>query len=155
MLFEELFLVHLLPVLHWHNEQRSSILSSSLSSLQSSSDHDDDESNDDNSVCDDVSVVVPCAKLLSKMSGSQASELKELERNYEELLDENCRVFANYFKQVLENSSDSGLIIITPPSVVLMKIEKVGGADQLHQKQDENIKSEELQWENGRYNVML
>lgn len=64
MLFEELFLVHLLPVLHWHNEQRSSILSSSLSSLQSSSDHDDDESNDDNSVCDDVSVVVPRAKLL-------------------------------------------------------------------------------------------
>ncbi|KAH9762403.1 RING-type E3 ubiquitin transferase [Citrus sinensis] len=101
---------------------------------------------------DDVSVVVPCAKLLSKMSGSQASELKELERNYEELLDENCRVFASYFKQVLENSNDSGLIIVTPPSVVLRKIEKVGGADQLHQKQDENIKSEELQLENGRYN---
>ncbi|KAJ4708471.1 RING-type E3 ubiquitin transferase [Melia azedarach] len=86
VLFEELFLVHFVPILQRHNEQRSSI----LSSLSTQSGYDSDEY----SVCD-VSVVVPCTKLLSKMSGNQASELKELERNYEEVLDENCRIIEN------------------------------------------------------------
>lgn len=144
VLFEELFLVHFVPILQRHNEQRSSI----LSSLSTQSGYDSDEY----SVCD-VSVVVPCTKLLSKMSGNQASELKELERNYEEVLDENCRVFFNYFKDVLENSNENGLV--NPPSVVLRKLEE-GGDHKLEQIiENETIKSEEGGWQNGRYNVMF
>ncbi|KAI7989543.1 putative E3 ubiquitin-protein ligase LIN-1 [Camellia lanceoleosa] len=56
---------------------------------------------------------------LSQMSGDQTSELKELERDYEEVLDENCRVFAGYFKEVLANKDGNRLI--DPPSVVLEK----------------------------------
>ncbi|XVE54241.1 hypothetical protein DITRI_Ditri03aG0064600 [Diplodiscus trichospermus] len=138
ILFEELFLVHFLPVLHWFNEQRSIILSSLSQNVN------DDA--DDYSICD-VSVVVPCSKLLSKMSGDQALELKELERNYEEVLDENCRVFVKYFKEVLENSDGNRLI--SPPALVLKQTEKAEGLDY---DEDKNIKSKELALKNGRYN---
>ncbi|KAK8980025.1 hypothetical protein V6N11_061245 [Hibiscus sabdariffa] len=137
-LFEELFLVHFLPVLQRFNEQRLMI----LSSLSENANHDAD----DYSICD-VSVVVPCSKLLSKMSGDQALELKELERNYEEVLDENCRVFARYFKEVLENSDEN--ISINPPELVFKQTEKGEGSDY---HEDENIKTKELGLKNGRYN---
>ncbi|XWS17290.1 hypothetical protein CRYUN_Cryun33cG0054600 [Craigia yunnanensis] len=136
--FEELFLVHFLPVLQWFNEQRSIILSSLSQNVN------DDA--DDYSICD-VSVVVPCSKLLSKMSGDQALELKDLERNYEEVLDENCRVFVKYFKEVLENSD--GNRSISPPALVLNQTEK---AEELDYHEDKHIKSKELGLKNGRYN---
>ncbi|GMI92736.1 hypothetical protein HRI_002942900 [Hibiscus trionum] len=137
-LFEELFLVHFLPVLQRFNEQRLII----LSSLSENASHDAD----DYSICD-LSVVVPCSKLLSKMSGDQALELKELERNYEEVLDENCRVFARYFKEVLENSDENRSI--NPPELVFKQTEKGEGLDY---HEDENIKTKELGLKNGRYN---
>ncbi|WRX31583.1 WD40 repeat - like 10 [Theobroma cacao] len=139
-LFEDLFLVHFLPVLQWFNEQRSTI----LSSLSPNVNHDAD----DYSICD-VSVVVPCSKLLSKMSGDQALELKELERNYEEVLDENCRVLVKYFKEVLENSDD-GNRLISPPALVLKQTEKDEELD--YYQEDKNIKTKELGLKNGRYN---
>jgi len=84
------------------------------------------------------------------MSGGQTSELKELESNYEKVLDENCRVFSNYFKQVLENKDASRLI--DPPSVMLKTIVSV---DQVQYGDDEQgIKTEEPGFENGRYNVI-
>ncbi|XP_012076733.1 putative E3 ubiquitin-protein ligase LIN isoform X2 [Jatropha curcas] len=138
VLFEELFLVHLLPVLQWFNEQRSRI----LSSLSMNMGYESDE----NSMYD-VSVVLPSSKLLSKMSGGQALELKELESSYEEVVDENCRVFANYFKEVLGNSDEN--ILITPPSIVLKEIGKV---DKLEGNEDKKIKTEEFGLKNGRYN---
>ncbi|XVE98142.1 hypothetical protein REPUB_Repub03eG0079900 [Reevesia pubescens] len=138
-LFQELFLVHLLPVLQWFNEQRSMI----LSSLSQNVNHDAD----DYSMCD-VSMVVPSSKSLSKMSGDQASELKELERNYEEVIDENCRVFVQYFKGVLENSDGNRLI--SPPDLVLKRTEKAEELENYHE--DKNIKRKELGLKNGRYN---
>ncbi|XP_038700840.1 putative E3 ubiquitin-protein ligase LIN isoform X1 [Tripterygium wilfordii] len=135
ILFEELFLVHLLPVLQWFNEQKSRI----MSSLMTNSGYESDE----NSIYE-VSVVLPSNKLLSHMSGDQAFELKELESSYEEVLDENCRVFANYFKEVLENSDANKSI--SPPSVILKEV-----GDGEHSK-DEKIKLEELGFKNGRYN---
>ncbi|XP_021277287.1 putative E3 ubiquitin-protein ligase LIN isoform X1 [Herrania umbratica] len=139
-LFEDLFLVHFLPVLQRFNEQRSTI----LSSLSQNVNHDAD----DYSICD-VSVVVPCSKLLSKMSGDQALELKELERNYEEVLDENCRVLVKYFQEVLENSDD-GNRLISPPALVLKQTEKDEELD--YDQEDKNIKTKELGLKNGRYN---
>ncbi|ONH98058.1 hypothetical protein PRUPE_7G226000 [Prunus persica] len=139
VLFEELFLVHLLPVLHWYNEQRTQILPTLSTNVS--------YENDDCSISD-MSIVFPCSKSLSKMSGGQTSELKELESNYEKVLDENCRVFSNYFKQVLENKDASRLI--DPPTVMLKRIERV---DQVKYGDDEQgIKTEEPRFENGRYN---
>ncbi|KAK8513815.1 hypothetical protein V6N13_002531 [Hibiscus sabdariffa] len=137
-LFQELFLLHFLPVLQRFNEQRLII----LSSLSQNANHDAD----DYSMCD-VPVVVPCSKSLSKMSGDQALGLKELERNYECVLDENCRVFAKYFKEVIQNSDESRSI--NPPELVFKLTEK-GEVPDYHE--DDNIKTKELGLKNGRYN---
>ncbi|KAI3791765.1 hypothetical protein L2E82_05628 [Cichorium intybus] len=120
--FEEIFLINFLPVLEWYNEQRSRI----LSSLSSSSGY---ESDDENSIVTDS--IVSCTTLLSKMNGNQASELKELERDYEQVLDENCRVFVGYFKEILGNKDDR---VVVPPSVVLEVVHK---GDQHVYNQDE------------------
>lgn len=96
----------------------------------------------------DASVVLPQSKLLSKMTGDQASGLKGLERIYEEVLDENCRVFVKYFEEVLESKDDSRSI--TPPLVVLREV------DTSERNHNDTIKvQDELGWTNGRYNVML
>ncbi|XVF34865.1 hypothetical protein REPUB_Repub18cG0095400 [Reevesia pubescens] len=137
-LFEELFLVHFLPVLQWFNEQRSIILSSLSQNVNNG--------DDDYSICD-VSVVVPCSKSLSKMNGDQALELKELETNYEEVLDENCKVFVKYFIEVLENSD--GKKLTNPPALVLKQTDQKA---KLEYHEDKNIKSKELGLKNGRYN---
>lgn len=136
LLFQELFLIHFPPILEWYNEQRSNILSSlSLSSGYNS----DDQS------------IVSTTRVLSKMSGHQASALKDLERDYEVLLDENCRIFVEYFKEVLQNKAGDEMIV--PPTIVLHKSER---ADELSFNSDEeNIKNQEFGSTNRRYNVML
>ncbi|PQQ13082.1 putative E3 ubiquitin-protein ligase LIN [Prunus yedoensis var. nudiflora] len=99
VLFEELFLVHLLPVLHWYNEQRTQILPTLSTNVS--------YENDDCSISD-MSVVFPCSKSLSKMSGGQTSELRELESNYEKVLDENCREESSWRLEASANvNSDS------------------------------------------------
>lgn len=108
---------------------------------------------DDYSIISDASVVVPCWKLLSKMSGGQALELKELERSYEEVLDENCRVYVKFFKEVLENSDDGNRVLISPPALVLKQITEKAEEVEYHEENN-NVKSKELGLKNGRYNVM-
>ncbi|XP_059286266.1 putative E3 ubiquitin-protein ligase LIN-1 isoform X1 [Lycium ferocissimum] len=116
IVFEELFLIHLIPIVQWYNDQRSKIMSCSIS--------------------------------LSSMSVEQASELKELEREYEEILDENCRVFAGYFKEVLQ--AKNGDRLIDPPSlIVLQRNEK---SDSFEFSKDEEMINEEFGLKNGRYN---
>ncbi|KAJ8768717.1 hypothetical protein K2173_023621 [Erythroxylum novogranatense] len=131
VLFEELFLSHLLPVLQWFNEKRTKILSSFSMNM--------DYEGDDNSICD-VSVAVPSSKLLSNICGVQALELKELENAYGKVLDKNCRVFASYFKEVLETSDEN--ISIKPPPVI---VEEIGEAE-------DNIKTDGVGLKNVRYN---
>ncbi|PKI75120.1 hypothetical protein CRG98_004455 [Punica granatum] len=48
----------------------------------------------------------PSEKLLSSMSGDQAAKLKELEGNYKEVIDENCLVLSEYFKEVLGDKDE-------------------------------------------------
>nr|GLL27711.1 putative E3 ubiquitin-protein ligase LIN-1 [Ipomoea trifida] len=131
-LFEEMFLVHLLPVLQWKNEQKSVILSSLDSDYTS----------------DDQSVIVSATRL-STMSGDQASDLKDLEGNYEEILDENCRAFAEYFMEVLQN--EDGNKLVDPPRVVLGK-NKV--AEKFHHSEDEEMEIGGFRFKNGRYNPL-
>ncbi|KAB5514316.1 hypothetical protein DKX38_028222 [Salix brachista] len=79
------------------------------------------------------------------MSGDQALELKGLESIYEEVLDENCKVFARYFKELVTNGDDNR-IMTTPPSVILKELGKVDKSD----ASDEISKMEELGFKNGR-----
>jgi len=52
-----------------------------------------------------------------KLSEEQVAKLWEVQREYEEVLDKNCRVLVEYFKEVLVNeNSDAG---ISPPSLIL------------------------------------
>ncbi|KAK7358341.1 hypothetical protein VNO77_00268 [Canavalia gladiata] len=133
-LYEHLFSLHLFPVFRWFDEQRTRILSSASASTS------------DNSVSDE-SVVIPYAKVLSKMSEEQASKLREVEREYEEVLDENCRVLALYFKEVLVNKN--GNASINPPSLIL-KSAAEGGNSRENRKEE----MQTLPFENGRYNPM-
>ncbi|KAF8400830.1 hypothetical protein HHK36_014132 [Tetracentron sinense] len=111
ILFEELFLFHLLPVLQWFTDQRSKILSSLLPDFS----YDGDERSRSGEA-----LAVSSTRLLSKMSGDQTSELKELERDFEEVLDENCRVFVGYLKQVLGDKE--GIQSVSPPPLIFTKI---------------------------------
>ncbi|WJZ97931.1 hypothetical protein VitviT2T_016499 [Vitis vinifera] len=139
VVFEEFFLIHLLPVLQSFKDQRSRILSS-LSSKNLGYDSDKRSRFEE-------SVVVSGTRLLSKMSGGQTSELKELERDYEEVLDENCRLLVGYFREVLGNENGSRLI--RPPSLIFEKTRK---SDEFKFNEDEQNKVEEIGLGNGRYN---
>ncbi|KAI6681868.1 hypothetical protein NL676_035749 [Syzygium grande] len=142
-IFEDLFLVHLIPVLEWFHDQRSKIMASSGPV------HLESQLNDDFSC--DMSVVLPCTKVLSKMSGDQAAKLKELESNYERVIDENCTVFARYFREVLK-SGEGGRAVKPPPVVV----EKRGRVDVLEEEEetteDRTADSEASGFNHGRYN---
>ncbi|XP_055822313.1 putative E3 ubiquitin-protein ligase LIN-1 isoform X2 [Solanum dulcamara] len=80
-------------------------------------------------------------KSLSTMSREQASQLKDLENEYVEILDENCRVFAGYFKEVLRAKNQDRFI--DPPSVIVQNFEFT---------KDEEMINQELGLKNGRYN---
>lgn len=134
--FEELFLIHFLSILEWYNDQRSQILSNESQNL--SSGYDSDEK----------SVVVLPTRLLKNMSGDQTLELKNLERSYEDILDENCRVFAGYFREVMQNKDRN--LLIDPPLVVL----QMEQSEKFDYQGDEKLKRE-YSMKNGRYNVML
>ncbi|KAL9330155.1 hypothetical protein ACSQ67_005158 [Phaseolus vulgaris] len=136
VLYERLFSLHLFPVFRWFDEQRTKILSSSPSTSSRENDY---------SVSEEYSVVLPCAKVLSKMSEEQAGKLREVEREYEEVLDENCRVLAEYFKEVLvKENSDAG---ISPPPLILKSAAEGGGRE----NQTEEMTPMSV-LENGRYN---
>lgn len=141
ILYEQLFSLHLLPVFRCFDEQRTQILpSTSGNSARDTC---------DNSISDE-SVVLPPTKLLSRMSGDQASKLRELERDYEEALDDNCRIVAEYFKEVLvNNNGDSS---ISPPLLILKSSREDG---KMVNTQEEMVETEMPSLKNGRYNVML
>lgn len=78
----------------------------------------------------------------------------ELERDYEKVLDENCRVFAGYLKEVLENSE--GNVRVAPPELVLAGNHNGWAVDRMKngdlKVEESGIEENGLQ--NGRYNVM-
>ncbi|XP_027066715.1 putative E3 ubiquitin-protein ligase LIN [Coffea arabica] len=133
VLFEELFLIHFLPILEWYNEQRSRILSNVSQNLASGYDSDEQ------------SVVVSPTRLLKNMSRNQTLELKDLERGYEDILDENCKVFAGYFREVLQIKDGNQLI--DPPVVVL----QIDETETLDCQEDDKLKRDHSM-KNGRYN---
>ncbi|RWW06712.1 hypothetical protein GW17_00029939 [Ensete ventricosum] len=141
--FEALFLPHLLPVLHWFADQRSRILTSTSLRFGCPPAAGDD----------DRSVEAAAAmSLLSRMSDGQAGRLKDLERGYEEVLDANCKVYAEYLKEVVE-MGDGGRLVLAPPQLVLTR------ASPEERRSDEAIEVEEalaaraaIGSRDGRYN---
>ncbi|KAI4346033.1 hypothetical protein L6164_013116 [Bauhinia variegata] len=138
VLYENLFSVHLFPVFQWFNEQRTMVLSSTLP------DHAD-------ATCDSSvsfqSVVLPCSKLLSRISEDQTLKLRVLEREYEEVIDENCRAVAKHFKEVLENKNGNPSL-----SSPLLMVKSSGNGDKVGSSQEEIVETTMPVLENGRYN---
>ncbi|KAH0743077.1 hypothetical protein KY290_031070 [Solanum tuberosum] len=119
LVFEQLFLIHFIPILHWYNHQRSTIMPL-------------------------FNAVSAPTKSLSTISREQASQLKDLENEYEEILDENCRVFSRYFKEVLRAKNQDK--IIDPPSVIVQR------SDCFEFSKDEEMINQEYGLKNRRYN---
>lgn len=86
-------------------------------------------------------------KSLSTMSREQASQLKDLENEYEEILDENCKVFATYFNDVLLAKSQDKFI--DPPTVIVQK------SDCFEFSKDEEMINQDYGLKNRPYKVML
>lgn len=91
--------------------------------------------------------------ILSEMDGGQAAALKELERGYEGLLEDNCRVFARYFKQVLRRGGGEEMIL--PPKIVFREGESGDRSTSWEGDDEQRIKSHGFESPNRRYNVML
>lgn len=140
ILFEELFLGHFLPIFHWFNEQRSKILKSLASNGGGEYSRSEAEGWE----------VVPCTKSLSKLSIDQTLKLKELESNYERVLDRNCIDFAEHFKKILERKEESEWIA-SPKVKLLNKKEKWKEMEQIL---EDKLRTEHLSLPNGRYNVI-
>lgn len=142
-----MFLVHFLPVLEWYKDRRSNILAFNNPSFNiddSGGNYSDDHS----------SIVSNNTTLLSKMSSDQASALKDLETDYQDLLDENCRTFVGYFKEVLQNKDEKN--VVAPPSIVLRR-SNIERRDEIAVSGDEEkmMNSQEFGPTNRRYNVIL
>ncbi|XP_042429376.1 putative E3 ubiquitin-protein ligase LIN isoform X1 [Zingiber officinale] len=141
--FEALFLPHLLPALRWFADQRSHILSSASLRRGSPKDEEDEER----------SVEAAAAmSLLSQMSGGQAGRLKELERRYEDVIDANCRVYAEYLKGLVQTGGGGRRQPSAPPQLVLTSTddEEAGSDGTVEQEKVET--SEAIGFRDGRYN---
>jgi hypothetical protein len=66
---------------------------------------------------EDRSVETAAMRVLSMMSGEQAQEMRGLEREYQKVLDANCRAYAAYLKQtlLLQAPSSTALLLSSPP----------------------------------------
>ncbi|XP_052118346.1 putative E3 ubiquitin-protein ligase LIN-1 isoform X1 [Arachis duranensis] len=119
VLYDRLFSLQLLSVFRWLLERRAQILSSS-------------------SVSEDAT------HSLSKVSEEQASKLRELEREYEEILDENCRAVAARFEEVLASENAS----ISPPLLARKSSGEAGGAEnnvEVEEDEEEQLVMEETE----------
>ncbi|KAG0455811.1 hypothetical protein HPP92_023599 [Vanilla planifolia] len=124
-LFEELFLPHLFQVVRWFADRRSRVLSSVEEGGR-------------------VGATASMA-ILSRMSGGQATELRELERTYENVMDENSRVYAGYLKEVLRSGDG-----VRPPELVFPMAD--GNEDETKEEVEDEIFREAIGSTNERFN---
>lgn len=143
--FEDLFVPHLLPVLrHFADERCRILVSPGLTPA----------AGDDGGGGSRSTEAAAGMSLLSRMSPGQAAELKELEKRYEEVLDENTRRLAGHLKAVLQNSPVS----LVPPELMSLVQPRISAAADAREKADEmkepEVLEEEVTTNNGRYNVI-
>ncbi|TVU22994.1 hypothetical protein EJB05_32719, partial [Eragrostis curvula] len=99
--FEALFAPRLLPVMRHFAARRASAAAAAAAA----------EADEDRSV---ETAALSAMRVLSTMSGAQAQEMRGLEREYEKVLDVNCKAYALYLKTILE-AEDASTASIPPP----------------------------------------
>lgn len=82
--------------------------------------------------------------VLSRMSGGQAVELRELEKTYEGVMDENSRLYAGYLNEILRTG-----VGIKPPELILPSFNGAEG-----EMEETDDATEEFGSTNGQFNPM-
>ncbi|CAD6233640.1 unnamed protein product [Miscanthus lutarioriparius] len=96
--FEALFAPRLLPVMRHFAARRAAAAAKAM----------DEEGGSDEATA------VSAMRVLSLMSGVQAQEMRALEREYEKVLDANCKEYALYLKRILEAGEPSAAVSPSP-----------------------------------------
>lgn len=97
--FEALFAPRLLPVMRHFAARRAAATAKAM----------DEEGGSDEATA------MSTMRVLSLMSGAQAQVIRALEREYEKVLDANCRAYALYLKRILEAGEQSSSPSPQPP----------------------------------------
>uniref|UniRef100_A0ACD5VR81 Uncharacterized protein n=1 Tax=Avena sativa TaxID=4498 RepID=A0ACD5VR81_AVESA len=109
--FEALFAPRLLPVMRHFATRRASAAAAVASAAQGHEDSGSDET-----------AALSAMRVLSLMSGAQAQEMRGLEREYEMVLDVNCKAYALYLKKILEAGEATRLSPPPPPPELVFTV---------------------------------
>ncbi|KAM0913621.1 hypothetical protein ACQ4PT_012049 [Festuca glaucescens] len=109
--FEALFAPRLLPVMRHFATRRASAAAAVASAAQFREDSRSDET-----------AALSAMRVLSLMSGAQAQEMRGLEREYEMVLDVNCKAYALYLKKILETGEAARLSPPPPPPELVFTV---------------------------------
>ncbi|KAI3935032.1 hypothetical protein MKW98_009951 [Papaver atlanticum] len=148
-IFENLFLFYLIPVIQFLNEQKTRILPS----------QDFQFSNSTRNIqrLRSISTSVSGTRTLSRMSEEQRLKLKRVEKEYEQVLNENCKNLVLYFKEILKNRDQGNAELGSdpPPPVIVLINKKIEEDDANSEDGDPKGKvrtDEEIGFGYGRYN---
>ena len=134
--FEALFAPRLLPVMRHFAARRASAAAAAAAGRS------------------DEDTALPAMRVLSMMSGAQAQEMRVLEREYEMVLDANCRAYALYLRKILEAGEASAVSSPPHPPELVFGVgadeEDDRGGDEDAPENDESASSQN----SFRYNVM-
>jgi hypothetical protein len=109
--FEALFAPRLLPVMRHFATRRASAAAAVASAAQGHEDSGSDET-----------TALSAMRVLSLMSGAQAQEMRGLEREYEMVLDVNCKAYSLYLKKILETGEAARLSPPPPPPELVFTV---------------------------------
>ncbi|XP_025819459.1 putative E3 ubiquitin-protein ligase LIN [Panicum hallii] len=142
--FEALFAPRLLPVMRHFAARRASATAAAAAAAAGNGDEDSRS---------DEATALSAMRVLSMMSGAQAQEMRALEREYEMVLDANCRAYALYLRKILEAGEASTVSSPPHPPELVFGV----GADEDDRGDDEDApdNDESASSQNGfRYNPM-
>jgi hypothetical protein len=142
--FEALFAPRLLPVMRHFAARRASATAAAAAAAAGNGDEDSRS---------DEATALSAMRVLSMMSGAQAQEMRALEREYEMVLDANCRAYALYLRKILEAGEASTVSSPPHPPELVFGV----GADEDDRGDDEDApdNDESASSQNGfRYNVI-
>ncbi|XP_034598044.2 putative E3 ubiquitin-protein ligase LIN-1 [Setaria viridis] len=138
--FEALFAPRLLPVMRHFAARRASAAAG----------------NGDEDSRSDEATALSAMRVLSLMSGAQAQEMRALEREYEMVLDVNCRAYALYLKKILD-AGETSLMSSSPQPPPPELVFGVGADEEDHGGDDDDAteNDESASSQSGfRYNPM-
>ncbi|GJN38209.1 hypothetical protein PR202_gb27231 [Eleusine coracana subsp. coracana] len=138
--FEALFAPRMLPVMRHFAARRAA------AAAEASRSGGGDE---------DRSVETAAMRVLSTMSGAQAQEMRELEREYDKVLDVNCRAYALYLKNIID-AGDASTTVSSPPPPPPELVFGVGDGEEKEDAMAPETEEETVSSRNdARYNVIM